>query len=135
MERSIIEQMIENARKMLVILSDSEARYRADAENEVERLLTEHGLSQQIRTIRAAADERSQSLRRDAEILHRQILMLESMRAQPEAHTGLLHGIDLSKLDAATASLVRSGHLPTITQLGGQIENAAQSEDYAVALA
>ena len=135
MERSIIEQMIENARKMLVILSDSEARYRADAEIEVERLLVEHGLAHQVRAIRSAADERAQSLRRDAELLHRQISMLESMLTTPVSHTGYLHGIDLSKLDSATASLVRSGHLPTITQLGGQIENAAQSEDYGVALA
>jgi hypothetical protein len=135
MERSIIEQMIENARKMLVILSDSEARYRADAEIEVERLLVEHGLAHQVRAIRSAAEERAQSLRRDSELLHRQISMLESMLTTPVSHTGYLHGIDLSKLDLATASLVRSGHLPTITQLGGQIENAAQSEDYGVALA
>lgn len=135
MERSIIEQMIENARKMLVILSDSEARYRADAEMEVEKLLAEHGIDQRIRAIRSAAEDRAQSLRRDAELLHRQIAMLESLTTTPTPHTGYLHGIDLGKLDPATASLVRSGHLPTITQLGGQIENAAQSEDYGVALA
>ena len=43
----------------------------------------------------------------------------------------IVYGIDLSLLDATTAGLVRAGHLPTITHLGGRIEDAGQSEDYA----
>lgn len=135
MERNIIEQMLENARKMLVILSESEARYRADGEAEVAKVLADHGIADRIRDIRDKAESQARAMRRDADTLEEQILFMESMLVQPVPHSDFLYGIDLSKLDAATASLVRNGHLPTITQLGGHIENAAQSEDYAVALA
>lgn len=135
MERTIIEQMIENARKMLVILSDSEVRYREDGQAEVDKLLTQHGLMEQIRDIQDRAEERVRAMQRDADILRGQIEVMERMLKPAVVQPEYLHGLDLSKLDPATANLVRSGHLPTITQLGGHIENAAQSEDYAVALA
>lgn len=135
MENGVIVQMIENTRLMLSILADSENRCRAELEADIRCLLVEYGLIESVRDLEAKADAKIKGLQENAESLRKNLAWLESMVTPVPAQTNYAHGLDLTQLDSSTASLVRMGHLPTITHLGGHIENAAQSEDYAVTLA
>jgi hypothetical protein len=94
-------------------------------------------IADKVQELRDLANERCREIDAEAADIQRQILDLKSMMwafTLPTPTPTTAYGIDLTTLDSATAALVRAGHLPTITQLGGNIEDAAQSEDYAVSL-
>lgn len=135
METKVIADVIENMRGLLVLLAETEVKYRQSAEIQIENLLIQHGIVEERDAILRETDEKIAELRAQSESMREQLASLEGFVSKRQPEVAHAFGIDLSKLDPATAYLVQSGHLPTITQLGGQIENAAQSEDYGVALA
>lgn len=135
METEEIKRMLESTKELLNILLESEARYREEADTAVATLLVDCGVMARIEDIMKKAEAKCELLQKESERLRNQLELMEAMLRQTDAKGELLHGLDISRLDPATAHLVRLGHLPTITHLGGHIENAAQSEDYAVAQA
>jgi hypothetical protein len=135
MQTSQIQQMIKNSERHLELLIEASSRIRKEAEQDVYQLMVSARIADKVQELRDLANERCREIDAEAADIQRQIADLKSMIwafTLPTPTTA--YGIDLTTLDSATAALVRAGHLPTITQLGGNIEDAAQSEDYAVSL-
>ena len=145
MQTSQIQQMIKNSERHLELLIEASKRIRNDTEQDVHQLMISARIADKVQELRDLANERCREIDAEAADIQRQIADLKAMMwaftlpTPTMAHSSdsmtRAYGIDLTTLDGATAALVRAGHLPTITQLGGNIEDAAQSEDYAVSLA
>jgi hypothetical protein len=135
MQTSQIQQMIKNSERHLELLIEASSRIRKEAEQDVYQLMVSARIADKVQELRSLANERCLEIDAEAAEVHRQIADLKAMMwAFTLPAPTMAYGIDLTTLDSATAALVRAGHLPTITQLGGNIEDAAQSEDYAVSL-
>jgi len=135
MQTSQIQQLIKNSERHLELLIEASKRIRNDTEQDVYQLMISARIADKAQELRDLANERCQEIDAEAADVQRQIADLKAMIWAFTLPTPTMaYGIDLTTLDGATAALVRAGHLPTITQLGGNIEDAAQSEDYAVSL-
>jgi hypothetical protein len=135
MQTSQMQQMIKNSERHLELLIEASKRIKDDAEQDVHQLMISARIADKVQELRDLANERCREIHYEIVDVHRQIADLKAMMWAFTLPTPTMaYGIDLTTLDSATAALVRAGHLPTITQLGGNIEDAAQSEDYAVSL-